>query len=459
MVPRATSNLSDPFGILCFGLGFLAADVTDPKALIEGTYSRLLDRLGGKISPSTLQRMIEAKNPYAVPEQGETDLASVQRRMRELREMIDKRGWLTPETETALLDLLATRLRATVDQKATVETQVRETVRGYEMQFPSTSAMIVSPDGKHLTTLLNVGRGQRRTVAYDLKTRATVRGTKPLFNGDQFRFNADGTYLVFDRNGQIFRIAFDGGQPHWEKAEQVGNLVSAGKLMDLLPAADGVSVYTRHETTPGSRRPETWLSPFGGGSVKVGLPNVEWSSDWGLVPGHDGLWSLALDHGHGLSVSEYGVAPNGVATPRSHWRFANRNLTNAVFASDGKSVLAYGREGNSALELATVSSPTLYGPPPAVQSLELPKDSSGQSMSIFDVKVHPGANKVAVLVNDKNGGRQLAWYDLKTGKALGETPIPAKAFTRLVMDPTGNHFLLGSPEGHVYVGNLEAAPQ
>ncbi len=92
-------------------LRFASVSDSDPDGaqLTAATYDQLLATLGSQITPDTWRAMAEGKDPFAVPEQGEIDLSALRQRLKQLRQMLKKKGWDTPERRELLVQQLTKR--------------------------------------------------------------------------------------------------------------------------------------------------------------------------------------------------------------------------------------------------------------------------------------------------------------------------------------------------------------
>ena len=67
----------------CFlGLSFLSEQTEPNETLIVNTYSELLSALGMGVTIPTWKKLAESKNPFALPDQKDTDLGGLQKNLR-----------------------------------------------------------------------------------------------------------------------------------------------------------------------------------------------------------------------------------------------------------------------------------------------------------------------------------------------------------------------------------------
>src|SRR5262245_32263937 len=75
--------------------------LADPPPLIRAPYKQISDQLGTKMTPETLRKMAEGKDPFTVPE--EADALMLQKRLNEFKTMLAQKGWDTQSLRAELL--------------------------------------------------------------------------------------------------------------------------------------------------------------------------------------------------------------------------------------------------------------------------------------------------------------------------------------------------------------------
>ncbi len=94
------------------GFAAVSSDADSAEEIVSHTYGELLEQLGAKLKPETLQTIRKSGEPFTVPDQDGADLQSLQRRMKDFEALVVGKGWKTPEVTTRLLADLDGRLAA-----------------------------------------------------------------------------------------------------------------------------------------------------------------------------------------------------------------------------------------------------------------------------------------------------------------------------------------------------------
>ncbi len=443
----------------CRGLAFLG-DPSDPETLIRDTHRDLIDKLGGRLAPATLSAMAESADPFAVPDQKETDVDSVRKHLKELQEMIARRGWDTPALRQQIAADLRNRTNRQNENAQKIKVEEEELWPDYSIEMPAGYDYVLSRDGKRILTQVRM-QAHSRIFIYDIATRTKTEGFD-ITNNRRAIFAPDGHSLMFPGKGAsiVHTPLLDKGRLDWRKDVTIGDeagisvhrmhLHHDGKRVvsfNLDPSSGDVAFHI-YDLTAGTRTP-----------IKPNLPlNATNVSDWGVVPHQESLWVLKNNlvpgpnaPGPGLFTIEFDA--QGATQPPVKWNFRHGEMQFVTWAPDGKSVMGY-QQGSDKAELVFGPDPRGSGkvtPGPII--LDLPKDSRGIPLNIKEAVAHPLENKVAVLFHVGETTRML-WYDMKTGAKLGERRLASGKLENLTFAADGSLFALAGTNGQVYIGNL-----
>ncbi len=224
LVPIALSAASLP---PCLSFGFLAEE--GGEALIVPTYERLLETAGSKLDVATLEKVLAAKDPFAIPETGGTDLHTLNQHLKAFARMLEQRGWAGESVRAALLEAV---LRKRHGNQQSQESQRRAD----ERQRPILTVPLLnsglfregSPDGNWVVVAhvpgLPVGPLQDWTItSHNLRTGETKRFDQKGGGQGEFRFSNDGRTLFFAIGGyHIQEVPFHEGVIDWANAKIVG---------------------------------------------------------------------------------------------------------------------------------------------------------------------------------------------------------------------------------------------
>jgi len=208
-----------------FSFAMLAED-GDPVVLSTSVYERLLEAVGSKASPETLQKMVDAGDPFTVPDQAGTDLLAFQRRMKELKDILEKKGWNTPVVRTAMVTRLATLRGLRIEAKRKVDRILRPWEDfTWELNGTPKPGVAVTPKGEFaVVTTASMGQAtpesenpelkvmaldSRETHRYPIRGLGAVRG--------EIALNAAGDRLHLFTPSSVVAVPFHDGVPQWER--------------------------------------------------------------------------------------------------------------------------------------------------------------------------------------------------------------------------------------------------
>lgn len=88
----------------------LAANNSDGRELTAAAYFQLWERLGARVSPVTLERVISSQSPFDIPEDADGDVFALRGKTKELEQLVRLKGWDTPDLRSHLIETLREQL-------------------------------------------------------------------------------------------------------------------------------------------------------------------------------------------------------------------------------------------------------------------------------------------------------------------------------------------------------------
>jgi len=296
------------------------ADGVDSEALITEAHAALVNQLGSRLSPDTLDKWITGENPFAFPEQAGTDLAALRKNLFELERMVEIKGWNTPTIRKALLARLAQRrLEQTVAEAKTKQLDDHLWL-DYETAFPSRQPLKDSPNGKWLVSIDTEPsmQGTKKTlVVLDTTTKKVelIPWGLPEAKGksEHFEFSLDGTELLVPEAGKksLMRLPLVDGKPEWTKVTYITHEGAAEKETSPLLLSNSGNFAYSYDQGDGPIR----FDLKNNGSLQINIGEFEQgrghAQEWGPVPGTDELYFLCRKDDTTLALYTAAVTANG----------------------------------------------------------------------------------------------------------------------------------------------------
>ncbi len=280
-------------------------DIADPDKLVRDTHRELMDKLGSNLTPANLVKMAEGKDPFAVPEQAGTDLASLAQRLKEFEAMVRGRGWDTPTVRETLLTDLRLRGDSTAKSIGKIDVELEKSWQPYTVERPYVYGHQISPDGRYLITHVT-GIGPSTIHRYDMvekKALPPVPVTGPTNFTRAIYSETGDAYFVGGSNGQLFRAAVNGSEIDFANMTKLGTLdVAFGPTQAIHPSGDSNVVFAELRDTGKIVDPNDAIYRFdvsSGKRVRVDIvPKIlrrDWQN-WGTVPGSQDIWVTAKEY-------------------------------------------------------------------------------------------------------------------------------------------------------------------
>ncbi len=232
-----------------------------PEIVSASTYERLIETADGKLRPETLQKLVDSGDPFTLPEQKDTDLATLQKHLRELKGLMEKKGWNTPEVRQAILFRMATRAGALQRQSVDLAKKVNEQWLDFSLtvrKFGNPPAHAVSPDGRYVAVMDVAEDFFVRTPAggFPLQLVDRVSGETRVFQNEVYpdlhgrmTFSPDSQHLYFFTEKQhVIDVPIVEGVPQWDRKldHDLGEL--AGPLEMPQPGTNPRYVFSGNKT-------------------------------------------------------------------------------------------------------------------------------------------------------------------------------------------------------------------
>ncbi len=393
-----------------------ADDEAKQRQLASETYLQLLTQLGGGLSPETLAAVAKAENPFDIPDQENTDLATLQKTMKQLEAMLKEKGWRTPELSQRLRSDLAQYVRDRSASRVEAEHRVERSWQNYDIPIAEGRAEQITPDGRYLiNSVIDRFQGSRSVNLYDLQNKTWIRtpipGTDTVYHpaispdGREFLFKFDSKYTV---------VPVASGKLDWTKAkdlEAVPKLLGAKRMfMELDSGGPRMVDLDLHGTVS--------IKTFA--RLKDGMRTLQ------LRPvGINGEVHLLYQRDAKSVFDErLAVAPDGEVTlleSRGPWKADGPNpVPNAVvWTDDGKNMVAYTRQK---LSVST------FAPGDPVPTYLYSEDTHGPNYGrVENIAVNQLTAEAAILFHAQPFSKMKNWaeiVDMKNKKVKGRVELP-----------------------------------
>ncbi len=415
-------------GVACL-IGFATMGGADPGELVSNTYRELLTTLGGrKMSRATIEKMVEAKDPFVIPEDKAVDLSSLPARLGDFKKLVEAKGWNTPETREKLVGVLSTFVveteTASVKQKEATQPRVYPSFRllnGFQK-------ILIPPDGGPLVILGGKSKEVGPVINFDPKT-----GTQTSYPGNfEYRpwgqqFSPDGKEVFIGRTGwTIQRVPWRDGKLQWEESTflKSDHKVNSNKPVDQIAFdTTGTKLIVGNDNFPLSR--PILIFDLTTGQAQVVKENESVFSSrgralrhqWGQIPGTDRFFIVRNSRANGLQMSEYTIGPNGAVKSLAKG-------TDFEGAPDGK-VKWHPSNGKSFLVQSafTVTFHSDIGANPISIA-----DTTRAGGRVSAVAYHPNGTEAIVITESERRGSsavrpRLMRIELSTGEVKGWTEL------------------------------------
>lgn len=361
LVLTTTALGDDPTPACLIGFANTAPGDPESEALIRTTYLDLFEKLGAGVTPETLRQMRSGQNPFEVPEQAETDLHSLRRRLKEFQAMIREKEWDTPAAKERLLTELEKLAVRRSQLEAAKEEALRTTVVEEPIVIPKAGTPILSPDGRYLATWRFDRTSPDKTLlVYDRQTnqlREYTRPTDDVHLGSAFFSPRNDSIWFAMKNGDLKRVPFLNGVPDWKNERTVGDETGNLTMSFYKAAANGHDFYVSLGSEAYRVNPQT--------GTRVKLNFKDYLKDekknelrrFQVVPGGNRLSVMTVDRENQQTKLELvEVDTQGNLTPvagsLTQWKTRGGQSTGLdpeymVYSRDGKKAYLWGQIGRA----------------------------------------------------------------------------------------------------------------
>jgi len=323
LMPPAWTAVPEPDCLVEFTA--LAAGDGNSVEASTATYDRLLDKLGGTLTPPTLKKLLESADPFQVPEQPGTNLDSLRKHLTDWKGLLEKRGWNTLEVRQALLRRVTARTGAVEEQVTITEQRLSEGWSDFEMKINdfANPAHVMSRDGRYVA-IFNIPEdffvkpGGIEMMLTDRVTGKTLPYPVPEFTDlhGRFTFDPSGSHLYFFSEKQIITaVPMKNGVPQWDQRESFDKGVLGGPLKMPLPGENPRYVFSENKTALQRVDLITKEVTKVDLTAQMGLGQLV-VKQVGSVGNTDSLYALAMnDNGWGGKIIAVDFDPSGKPLP------------------------------------------------------------------------------------------------------------------------------------------------
>ncbi len=289
-----------------FGFGTVSPDA-DPVEVSAGTYEQFLNSLGSRLRPETLRRIVESEDPFTVPEQAETDVATLRSKLAAFKRLLEAKQWNTAPVRAAILARLESRQQNLQQQTNERAQSTRETQSDLKLDLHGfhKPAHTISADGRWFG-LLDIPEnelvkgGGAKLLILDRLTGKTAEFTNPPAIGVESK-----------RRGRI-HLSSNGENLYFFSA---ANAISVVPLVEGVPQFEKRKLLLRSEVGGLFAMPTVGENPryvFSDNRTKIQRVNLDTGELVKIsIPNAIGDFDIRQVGSLGLSDSVYAVGVSG----------------------------------------------------------------------------------------------------------------------------------------------------
>ena len=439
-----------------WGFATLAGDSKPDAELITGTYEKLLSTLGGRVTTATWEKLATSADPFGLPEQPGADLGGLRKNMRELKKLLEAKGWLVPEIRTRLLQVAAERAKGANQIEDEREDVVRRNVKDYQLDLGGILGLRLVPGTNLVAGNAGASGSAHSWRWFDPETQKTwdtpVPGVTPNTLVSPPTFLPNGKEILLIQPNQIWRIPLNGTTPDFT-AMKVVEVPKDSLSSPFRFGADPDITYINLHGEPA--RMDLRTNTFVPVSFEAALKDKKLQiSHWGLIPKTNDFFvmnqeptEMRLYIGKVDDKGVFTLTENGPAWPNQAHDTIHLPAT-ITWSGDGKTTYVSSFSNVPEIQRFTRGVDQLQ---PILLKERLIK---GVIQSHFILS--PAENLGAYILRTFQNGQALhriVLFDPKTEQEVGSIPLKGELPDHILFTREGNNLLVTKGNGTTLVFN------